>query len=212
MSDIKRLWKSPAGYAQGVDAIFKKPNRMIKKEVVHATEQIMSILEDTTKDAAKIISSAEEEAENIRKRAHSQGVQSGYDDVASQLFAATEEYKNARKLAEKDAIAFAFQIAGRIIGTQLENDPSLVVPIVKEVLAQAKNQKNIIVLCHPQDLRILEDNKHRLLVESQASPIVIKANESVGRGECIVETADGRIDGRLQTQLQALEKSLNESL
>ncbi len=210
MSDIIRLWKSPAGYAEGIDAIFEKPNRVVKQDVVRATKGVMQVLQDATNDAEKIIADARLEAETIRKLAYDEGVQSGYNDTATQLLSATKEYHSARKTAEKDAITFAFQVANRIIGKSLENDPSLVVSCVSEVLSQVTDQKNIIILVHADDLQLLHDNKHQLLDASQGSPFVFEASEKVNRGECIIETDDGKIDGRLATQLHALEHSLKE--
>lgn len=210
MNDIIRLWKSPAGYAEGIDTIFEKPNRVIKRDVVTATQKVMQVLEEATNDAEKILEDAREEAESIRKLAYEEGFQSGHNDVASQLVAARRQYHNARKSAEKDAVTFAFQVASRIIGKSLEDDPQLVVPIVATVLSQASDQKNIVVLVHADDLHTLQESKNKLLISTQGNPFVFEVSDKVEKGECIIETDDGKIDGRLTTQLRALEHSLKE--
>ncbi|GEM_PF-3451256 len=206
-NNISRIWKSPAGYAEGIEPLFSKPNRLIKSEVVMATKEVMDLLNHAKKDAEKIILDAKSTAEEISKNAYNDGVQKGYNEVAIQLQKAKLEYESARKKAEKDAVKFAFQVAEKIIGKELLKDPSLVVSIVAKVLAQTADQKNIVVLVHSDDLSILKENRNRLLSSQSLS---FEPSERVARGECIIETSDGIIDGRLSVQLAALELSLTE--
>jgi len=43
-----------------------------------------------------------------------------------------------------------------------------------------------------------------------AAALEIVGDESVGRHGCVIETAVGRVDARLETQLAALERALME--
>jgi flagellar assembly protein FliH len=60
---------------------------------------------------------------------------------------------------------------------------------------------------HPEDLAAVEEARARW--GANASLIVrLVADATVGRHGCVVETPVGRVDARLQAQLQALERAL----
>lgn len=208
MSDIVRLWKSPAGYAQGIHALFQKPIKIVKSEVLFATRDVIQVLESAEKEAEQIIKDANVRAQQNQQHAFNEGVQKGYNEVVNTLVNANTTYEKARKDAEKDAIKFAFQVAERIIGRALERDPSLISSIVAEVLSEANDQKNIVVLTHPEDLKHLQENREKLLQHTNGNHIHFEISERVQKGECIIETDDGSIDGRLEIQLNALRAAL----
>jgi flagellar biosynthesis/type III secretory pathway protein FliH len=62
---------------------------------------------------------------------------------------------------------------------------------------------------HPDDAPALAD-RVQALAERLPAPgaLALVTDESVGRYGCVVETALGRVDARLETQLAALERAL----
>jgi flagellar biosynthesis/type III secretory pathway protein FliH len=66
---------------------------------------------------------------------------------------------------------------------------------------------------HPDDLVAVETRRTVLAARAPAATAIeLLADGSVGRHGCVIETAHGRIDARLETQLAALEQALTGGL
>ena len=104
-------------------------------------------------------------------------------------------------------------MAERIVGRALELHPSLIADIANQALAAAKPRSGEVTLrVSPQDLPVLERERPRL-VSRLATGVDLRlvADEKVGVGGCIIEAPSGvRLDARLNTQLDAIEKALGK--
>ena len=104
----------------------------------------------------------------------------------------------------------ARRMAERIVGRAVELSPELMGEIVAEALAASRARKGAVVLrAHPDDLATVERERPRWLAGVAAGlDVRVVADPAVGRQGCVVETAVGRLDARLNTQLDALERAL----
>ena len=67
----------------------------------------------------------------------------------------------------------------------------------------------MLLRVHPEDLAALQQERAGWLAEiGSKADVRVTADPGVGRYGCVVETAVGRLDARLQTQLDALEGAL----
>jgi len=67
------------------------------------------------------------------------------------------------------------------------------------------------VRVHPLDAVAVTAQRDALAGRApRTATLEIVADESVGRYGCVIETAVGRVDARLETQLAALERALTE--
>ena len=64
------------------------------------------------------------------------------------------------------------------------------------------------VRIHPDDLPAVEARRAALEARAPAAALELVADEAVGRHGCVIETPQGRVDARLETQLAALERAL----
>jgi flagellar biosynthesis/type III secretory pathway protein FliH len=64
------------------------------------------------------------------------------------------------------------------------------------------------VRIHPDDLAAVEERRAALMARAPIVALELVADETVGRAGCVIETAQGRVDARLATQLAALERAL----
>jgi flagellar assembly protein FliH len=121
----------------------------------------------------------------------------------------------SERLAEQaraDAIEIAFQIAQRIVDTELRQSPEPLFGLVRSALKQAGEARRVQLRVHPEDGVILRANTHQV---SQAAPAVAKLeildDSSLERGDCLIDTDFGEIDGRLSTRFAELRRALHES-
>jgi flagellar biosynthesis/type III secretory pathway protein FliH len=67
----------------------------------------------------------------------------------------------------------------------------------------------VVLRVHPADLAIVEQTRPDWSLRiAAAADVRVVADERVGRHGCVVETPVGRLDARLQTQLDALDRAL----
>jgi flagellar assembly protein FliH len=155
--------------------------------------------------------------EDLQQEAYREAFQQGLRDGAAagreQLRAQVERLDAllsdlARPLAELDAtvqqelMALALALARQIVRRELRQDPTQIIGIVREAVAQLPvAARDVRVQLHPQDAAIVRE--HLAPAERERAWTLIE-DPMMMRGGCQVVSSSSRIDGRLETRLGAL--------
>ena len=109
---------------------------------------------------------------------------------------------------EKHVINLAADIAMKIVaGTPV--DKSMVETVVKDTLAKAEKDTDVVVLLNEADLELLSQADSELLQRTHgSSEVVFKASPEVSRGGCLLETRYGTVDARIETKADVLKKAV----
>ena len=109
---------------------------------------------------------------------------------------------------EKHVINLAADIAMKIVaGTPV--DKSMVETVVKDALAKAEKDTDVVVLLNEADLELLSQADSELLQRPHgSSEVVFKASPEVSRGGCLLETRYGTVDARIETKADVLKKAV----
>ena len=109
---------------------------------------------------------------------------------------------------EKHVINLAADIAMKIVaGTPV--DKSMVETVVKDALAKAEKDTDVVVLLNEADLELLSQADSELLQRTHgSSEVVFKASPEVSRGGCLLETRYGTDDARIETKADVLKKAV----
>ena len=141
--------------------------------------------------------------------ARREGFAAGHADAVARaaglLADAEAEAERALEGAADAALAPATKMAERIVGRAVTLDPTVMAEIAAEALSGCRTgEPSVRIRVHPEDLGPVEARREWL--ESRASGVRIQlaADETVGRYGCLIDTARGRIDGRLEAQIAAL--------
>jgi len=117
--------------------------------------------------------------------------------------------------AERHLIELAAAIAERVIKTRVEVDEDLVRRNVAAALGLVTAADRLRILLAPEDVEavrtFLPDLAAKLQAgAAQAAPETIELvpDPSVARGGCVVRTAGGEIDARIETQLEEIRIQL----
>jgi flagellar assembly protein FliH len=139
--------------------------------------------------------------------------ESALAEVTRLLVSARVEAEAERAAAKEAALVLARKMAEKIIGRAVALDPAVMGEIAGQALAASRVRGGAVVLrVHPDDLAAVERTRPEWLARVAAGANVrVVADESVGRHGCVVETPVGRLDARLETQLDALESALRGS-
>ena len=135
------------------------------------------------------------------------------DEVAAQV---TEILVVARSAAEAErsaamdaALVLARKMAEKIVGRAVQLDASVMSDIATQALASCRPRSGPIVLrVHPHDRAAVESARSRWPQDISALGVQLATDPTVGRCGCVIDTPVGRLDGRLATQLDALERAL----
>jgi type III secretion protein L len=164
---------------------------------------------DAKVEAERILADAGREAERLRAQAVTEGRERGMAAVSELLVAARASAARAQRNVQGDLRTLAVRIAERILEREISLNPDAVSDIVAAALRQAGAPRDIVLRVHPDDLKALERGRPRLLERAlRAQALQFRADASVGRGGCIVESELGTVDARLPVQLEAIERAL----
>jgi flagellar biosynthesis/type III secretory pathway protein FliH len=176
---------------------------------------------DARAEAAALIAEAHAEAEAIRGEieaarevARREGFEVGHADGLAEtvltLAAARLEATRLADLSKVAAIALATKMAEKIVGRAVALAPEVMAEIVGEALAACRPSAGMVRLrLHPEDLAAIESRRTALATRAPAgAALEFLADDTVGRHGCVIETPQGRVDARLESQLAALERVL----
>lgn len=80
--------------------------------------------------------------------------------------------------------------------------------IVMTALRQARQQEMMTVRVNAADLPLVEKMRERIDAFGRARYLDFVADQTIKEGGCLIESASGTIDARLETQLRVFEKAL----
>jgi flagellar biosynthesis/type III secretory pathway protein FliH len=194
--------------------LVKGPGRVVPEPVVSASEQAARILAEVDAEAARrraTLGALEEEA---RRRGHAEGLAAGREaalaEMTDVLVAARADAEEVRRSSRDAAAKLGRRMAEKIVGRTLELHPTLLAEMAAAALAASRVRSGPVVLrVHPEDVAIVEQERPRLVARLAASvELRMVGDATVGRHGCVVESPTGRLDARLEAQLDALEGAL----
>lgn len=164
--------------------------------------------------------------EEARQGGFEQGFQEGqeqaevkvleqYDQLLGDARTVLEQaYELKRQIIQESEpflVELATAIAGKIIQQELSVNPQWVIEMTKGVLAR-KREKGTITLCvSPKQFAYIRDARDelKLSVDSQAE-LEILPDSTIDDYGCVVRTAFGSIDARVDTQLKEIKLALQQ--
>lgn len=185
--------------------------RVLKRQVVDDLEHIADGLERARRRGEEIVEEARREADRIREEAREEGRREGYEELVSKIAEVRERYRTIQDEAEEDTLELAFRIARRIVGREIDRDPSAVGEIVADALEEVRGKRHVVVHVHPEDIPGLEERREELAGRLDGASIFFEADADLERGGCVIETDANRVDATLQMQLDRLRAAVEGS-
>ena len=131
---------------------------------------------------------------------------------AEALLVQAERERNTIVLsADRQIVELALAVAGKVLAREMEENPLIMLPVVTEALQKVRDQAQVVVRVNPLHYPLLLEARTDLqrMMGSQQT-ITILADQSLGLADCVLETGNGTVDARLETQLSRLRKRLEE--
>ena len=182
--------------------------KVLKHQVLEAEETARKILRDAETRAENIVAEAVAEAVEIHRDAFETGREESIRELLEEIMAAKEKRVQALRSIEQDVLKLAVKIAEKIIGREVEKDETTRGEIVLTALRQARQQEMMTVRVNAADLPLVEKMREKTDAFGRARYLDFVADQSVKKGGCLIESASGTIDARIETQLRVFEKAL----
>lgn len=181
---------------------------LVKKQVVAAEEKARQILDEAYLNASDLIAAAEQESENIQRDAYQAGREEAEKELIQHLTAIKEIRLQSLQEVERDVLKLSVKLAEKIIGKEIQQNEAVRGEIVFNALRQARQQEMLTVRVNTADLPVVEQLREKIDSFGRAKYVDFVADQAVKEGGCIIESASGTIDARLETQLRILENAL----
>lgn len=166
------------------------------------------ILQKAKEDAEQHLEQVKTDCEELRKKAQEEGFQKGLEEFNAHLLALEEEAKKMHLEMQKVIIPLALRAAKKIVNKEIELKPEVIVDIVIQAMAPAKESSRVKITVNKSDLDALEKSRPKLKeLFSQLQVLTIQDNPDITPGGCIIETEAGMINATAENQWKALENA-----
>ncbi|BDG07970.1 FliH/SctL family protein [Anaeromyxobacter paludicola] len=121
----------------------------------------------------------------------------------------------SERLAEQaraDALEIGFQVAARILEAEVRQSPEPLFALVRSALRRAGDSRQIALRACPEDAALLQSEAGREAMGVATARVEIVPDPELARGDCVVETDYGRVDGRLATRLAEVRRAVDGAL
>jgi flagellar assembly protein FliH len=209
-----------------------------REQIQEAIDEAKKILDDAKKQAETCISQALQEAEQLRQQACEAGRQEGYQagysegvrqgkeqaelemtnkinsasETAENILAdARQEYQETLIKAEREIVKIALAVARKILAREIDENPTVILPIVKTALEKVRDQESIIIRVNPIDYDIVVQSKRDLqIMIGCEDALSVVSDNTVSPGGCMIDTPYGTVDASLDIQFEAIKRALEE--
>ncbi|MDI6799976.1 MAG: FliH/SctL family protein [Actinomycetota bacterium] len=165
---------------------------------------------------------AARQAELLREEAFKQGYEGGLAQAEAETKGlidtlemitkrALEEKKKIVEEAEASSIKLAIDIAEKIINEEIRATPDFIKNVAKKALQLAVEREHVVLRLNPKDFEIIKESREELASSVDGiKELEIIADQRIRQGGCIIETAQGSVDARIDSQLGEISKKLLE--
>lgn len=235
MRDLPRIINSAPLVLEVESSEVETEMGLAAERILHeAREQAKKIIAEADIKINEKFASAEAQIESLKEQAQEDGFQQGYregydqgkqtatEEMQGILIAAVEksesiialseqEVRNSILAAEKQFIEIALSIAKKILAREVEENPMVILPIVKKALEKVSDQEQVVIKVHPDDYElVLQARRDLQMILGQEQALTIAHDHTIEVGSCVIESSNGTVDARVSTQFAAIEKILQE--
>jgi flagellar biosynthesis/type III secretory pathway protein FliH len=114
--------------------------------------------------------------------------------------------------ARSDALELAFLVARRILEHEISVDPGALLALIRTAIAKAGEANKVELHLNPKDLELVHAAREDDPAALSFAHVSLVADSSLGRGDCLVQTELGTVDGRLATRLQEMRDAVQTAV
>lgn len=168
-------------------------------------------------DDRNLISRAREEAQNIKEAAAKEGYQEGLlqakadiEDVKNAITSFAGAKQAVFEYIAPDILEISVEIAQKIIKKELQQDPTIILDNIIEILkGLSKEETKITLRVNPSQVSLLKSEIPNAMSNvGLDAKVLIVPDDAIMEGGCMVITTNGVIDATIETQLAVISEAL----
>lgn len=226
----------PLGATKQESAVSVEPAVDIQKMMAEARSEAAALKENARIEAEQILSSANNDAIAIRESARQEGLITGESEARVQI---SEEYRvlyeqykedlrsdiqliiddivTARRRLweqqEPEIVAFVMDIAKQVIKTEIQQNPDVLIEIIRNAIRRISDKENIRIRVNIADAsRIKTMREDVMQMVDGLHNLEVIDDRRISPGGCVIETNAGTIDAKIETQIGEIERTITECL
>lgn len=178
-------------------------------------------------NAAKILQEAKDKATLIEQQAYEKGFAQGEKDGremgAKQLDSIVEhmerilkeivDYKDGfARLHEKQILGLICQIAEKVVRCEVKKDKAIVREAILQAFSLSADRSEVTVKVSPEDIESVKDLRPKFFERfNDIKTVTVESDSSISPGGCLLETAFGHVDARIENQLEKIADCIREA-
>ena len=185
--------------------------RLVKADEVATVASAAEVLSAAEAEAARIAEAAKARYEEERQRGYEKGLADGKSEILQQKLELLNEsirYVESVETAMADLVMKALRKCVGEIG-----DEKLVVQIVRKAMnAIVRSQQQVTVRVAPAMVGVVKARVTELMKDFPSVNFIEVVEDPRPQGaSCVVETATGMVEASIDSQLDAIEKSIRRN-
>lgn len=192
-----------------------------RRIVMEAESRAELMIDDAVQRAERMIAAARAEAEQQgREQGRLAGLaaaQAEAEQLRQEAQALLQQaQREARGIVEQSRLQLAdlaVAIARRIVRRQVELDPAALADMVSAALAQVRGAVQVTLQLSPEDAAHVEQQQLRWpLAEFGIGSLQVQPDATLQRGDVVLHSELGQVDGRIASRLEQMQAELQEVL
>ncbi len=185
--------------------------RLVKRAEAQSIAEAMDVLSAAQKEAEDVRQKAQEEFEAQRKLGYEKGLEDGKEEIAIQKLEQVEksiDYLGSMENKIVEIVLTALKKCVAEIG-----DRELMVQVIQKAMrAVVRNQQQITVKVSPAMVPVVRARLTEIQAEFPSVNFIdVGEDAKLDDRSCVVETDAGVVDASIETQLDAIEKSIRKN-
>jgi len=221
-SDLAARLRVPADYVVDCETKAEGLARGAEAGPLSPEDEAALMLGRAEKEAEALVEAARREVDDIRTAARTEGSQAAEDELNAAVAQMEKRWAELEAevkdqvgkfwaTVEPELLKLAVEIAGKIVRQEIDGNREFIVEAVKAGLHQLTERQNLKIRVNPSDYQFVCDRKSDLLAGFDATSLDVIEDRRVGEGGWVIESENGHLDGKIDTQLREVERTLLET-
>lgn len=191
--------------------IVRQPSslRIVTAPVIEAKRSAGEIVADARAEAEALREAARREADAIRESARNEGMRAAQEEAVTMVAKAKLEADRSIALERQEIVALATEIVRAVLGREALGGESVLRDEAHRAITRVRRARRLVLKLHPDDVSIAERSARSWLPAGMESvSLAFEPDPRIERGFLVVESDIGRVDARLDRQLEAITRAL----
>ncbi|KDR95161.1 flagellar assembly protein FliH [Peptoclostridium litorale DSM 5388] len=197
-------------------------------KIMQREKEIMQLEKERLEEEKRAADTKKAEANRIyeieKQKGYGEGFQNGYDEGKKTYEALIDEAislkKNIEQQKKSEIESLEVEIVGiviesieKIIDKKLSENDEMILNILKKGLERLSYAEDIVVRAKGEYAELFRSNKDKIMLYSNGiKDIKVRQDDSLGKGEVIVETSSGTVDSSVGTQIGIIKRKFMDLL